>query len=146
MSGNNTGNNPFNGLTIGQGFGGYSGLTSTTTTANTLQNNIAWQQAIQQYSGQPFQYSSGTSVTYTAPLPLTPDTAKDLMAQLEHDKVLVADHKLLFGQYMGKSLREIPLEYIVQLGAAMRGVRIQVAKELRRRRALERLTSNKGRV
>lgn len=76
--------------------------------------------------------------------PLDPKTASDLVAQLEHDKVLVADHKLLFGEYMGKSLRDVPINYLVQLGAAMRGVRIQVAKELRRRRCVDSLTKMGG--
>lgn len=70
--------------------------------------------------------------------------AQDLMNQLDHDKVLVADHSLLFGQYMGKNLRDVPLEYIVQVGAALRATRRALISELRRRRALARLSPQGG--
>ena len=128
MSGNNTGNSSL-GFPSGilGGLGG-TGLQNTWTTASSSPLNPSQLNIYPSY-----QYGVQT------PAALDPKTASDLIAQLEHDHVIVADHKLLFGQYMGKSLREVPLEYIVQLGAALRGGRIQVAKELRRRRALERL-------
>ena len=137
MSGNNTVNNPFSGL---------QGMSSTE-----LARQQQWAAAMQNQqslTGTAGLYptwttTAGTTWTPPTPAPLDPKTASDLIAQLEHDKVIVADHQLLFGQYMGKSLRDVPLEYIVQLGAALRGARISINKELRRRRCVERLT--KGR-
>ena len=141
MSGNNTANNPFSGL---QGM-------SSTELAHQQQQWAAAMQNQQSLTSTAGIYPTWTTTATTlqpgwpppTPSPLDPKTASDLIAQLEHDKVIVADHQLLFGQYMGKSLRDVPLEYIVQLGAALRGARISINKELRRRRCVERLT--KGR-
>ena len=133
MSDNSTANNPFSGL---QGMS-LTELARQQQWAAAMQN----QQSLTSTAGlYPTWTTTATTWTPPTPSPLDPKTASDLIAQLEHDKVIVADHQLLFGQYMGKSLRDVPLEYIVQLGAALRGARIQLNKELRRRRCVERLT------
>jgi uncharacterized protein (DUF3820 family) len=118
---------------------------NTTSSSNGLFGNstYGYPQAMQQYQNlyqQQYQNQLyGTRLCPPTPDPLTPKQAQDLIAQLDHDGVLIAEHCLLFGQYMGKSLRDVPLEYIVQFGKAMGAARRELTKELRRRRCLERL-------
>jgi hypothetical protein len=104
---------------------GYGGPCTNTLYANSLTAPLTALTTQQQYR--------------PAPPPLDTKHAEDMIMQFEHDGIVVKDGKLLFGAHVAKSLRVVPIEYIVTLGMAMKGLRRALLNEVRRRRVVERL-------
>ena len=83
---------------------------------------------------------AGSSVAWTIPV-LTADVAAELITQFEDDRALLDDKgRLKFGKYRHKRLCKADLQYLVALGRAINKVRQGIAKDLRARRALARIT------
>lgn len=120
-------------------FSGLQGLT-----IKSLQEQEYAQQAdidkLKQFLAQQYM-SMGNMSKPSPPHPphLSPKDAQDFLLQLEHDGVCIKDRKLLFGQHMTKDLRQVPLEYLVTLGAGVKQVRREILREIKRRRIAEKL-------
>ena len=101
-----------------------------------------YQEEVEQYKQYAAQLQSQLHYAQTAKRPtstLSPKDAQDLLLQLEHDGVCIKDRKLLFGQHMTKDLRQVPLEYLVTVGAGVKQVRREILREIKRRRIAEKL-------
>lgn len=112
--------------------------TSTAPAITTAQSAFA-QNQLAQYT------TAASTVSYIYPThfntPLDPETAANLITQFEDDRSLLDDKgRLKFGKYRHKRLCEADLEYLVSLGRAINKVRQGIAKDIRARRALARLT------
>lgn len=119
-------------------FGGLQGLTGKSLAEYAQQADLAkLQQYLQQYMARQ-QMASGP-LSSAQPKTLSPKDANDFFLSLEHDGVCIKDRKLLFGQHMTKDLRQVPLEYLVTLGAGVKQVRREILREIKRRRIVEKL-------
>ena len=93
-----------------------------------------------QYTAQYAAQYAGLTVGWSIPV-LSPDIAAELLTQFEDDRTLLDDKgRLKFGKYRHKRLCKADLEYLVALGRAINKVRQGIAKDLRARRALARIT------
>jgi len=85
-------------------------------------------------------YQSVAPTMPATPKPLSAQDATDLITQQECDGVLIKNRKLLFGTHMNKDLRHLPNEYLVSLGCSLKQLRREIAREMKRRWLVERVT------
>ena len=89
---------------------------------------------------QAYQYMGAGPIQQATPKPLSAQDATDLITQQECDGVLIKNRKLLFGTHMNKDLRHLPNEYLVSLGCSLKQLRREIAREMKRRWLVERVT------